>query len=279
MTPCRENKHHILSVKNLKVEIPNGAHPVEVLRGIDLTLGRGEILGLVGESGAGKSMLARTLVRLEAPAMLTGGEILLEDRDLARMTEKEISGLRGGKISMVPQNPMAAMDPLFSLKSHFREVFTSRVNRNGGNGYSSGQRSFLEKTVSFLKTVGIASPRERCRQYPHQWSRGMLQRGQLVMAFLSSPSVLIMDEVTSALDPTVCLQILDAIARLREEQGTAILLITHDLFIAAEICDRLAVIQSGRIVETGPVPELLDNSANPYTRSLMAAAFENGGTA
>jgi ABC-type dipeptide/oligopeptide/nickel transport system ATPase component len=269
--------NRILSVQNLTVKIPNGAHTVDVLRGVDLSLGRGEILGLVGESGAGKSMLARTLVRLEAPAMLTAGKILLEDRNLARMKEKEIYGLRGGKISMVPQNPMAAMDPLFSLKSHFREVFAARMNGNGGNGNGRSQRPFLEKTVSFLKTVGIASPLERCRQYPHQWSRGMLQRGQLVMAFLSSPSVLILDEVTSALDPTVSLQILDAVVKLREEHGTAILLITHDLFIAAEICDRLAVIQSGRIVETGPVRELLDRPTHPYTRSLVAAALDNGG--
>jgi ABC-type dipeptide/oligopeptide/nickel transport system ATPase component len=195
------------------------------------------------------------------------------------MTEKEIAGMRGGKISMVPQNPMAAMDPLFSLKSHFREVFAVQTAGNGGNVYSRNSRPFMEKTVAFLKTVGIASPWDRCRQYPHQWSRGMLQRGQLVMAFLSSPSVLILDEVTSSLDPTVCLQILDAVVRLREEHGTAILLITHDLFIAGEICDYLAVIQSGRIVETGQVRDILNRPMHPYTRSLLAAALENGGTA
>lgn len=274
-----KNGGSILSVKNLAVKIANGDQAVEVLRGIDLELGRGEILGLVGESGAGKSVLARTLLRLEAPAMLAGGEILLEGSNLARMTEKEISPLRGRKISMVSQNPMAAMDPLFSLKSHFKEVFAAGMDGKGGNGHGRNNNRFMEKTVAFLRSVGIASPEERCRQYPHQWSRGMLQRGQLVMAFLSSPSVLVLDEVTSALDPTVCLQILDTVSRLREEHQTAILLITHDLFVAAEICDRLAVIQSGRIVETGQVRELLDRPAHPYTRSLVAAAFENEGAA
>lgn len=273
----RKKEDQILTVRNLAVKISNGAGDVDVLKGIDLGLGKGEILGLVGESGAGKSMLARTLVRLEAPAVLTSGEILLDGRDLVRSSRKELSHIRGEKIAMVPQNPMDAMDPLFSMKAQFREVFMARNNGGRSNGNGGNRRLFLEKTEAFLRTVGIASPRERCRQYPHQWSRGMLQRGQLVMVFLSRPSVLVLDEVTSALDPTVCLQILDAVARLREEHGTAILLITHDLFLAAEICDRLAVISSGRIVETGPVRDIFQKPDHPYTRTLLSAAFDSRG--
>jgi ABC-type dipeptide/oligopeptide/nickel transport system ATPase component len=277
MTPLRRNEQKVLTVKNLTVRIPNGAETVEVLKGVELALGQGEIVGLVGESGAGKSVLARTLVRLEAPAVVSSGKILLNGEDIVRMKQREIAGLRGEGIAMVPQNPMSAMDPLFSMKAQFREVFRARINGNGNNGFRRQKSHFLEKTESFLRAVGIASPRERCRQYPHQWSRGMLQRGQLVMAFLSRPSVLVLDEVTSALDPTVCLQILDAVARLREEYGTAILMITHDLFLAAEVCDRLAVISSGRIVETGPVRDIFERPAHPYTRKLVSATLDRKG--
>jgi ABC-type glutathione transport system ATPase component len=217
MTPCLKKEPEALAVKNLTVRIPGASGSVEVLKGVEMELGQGEIVGLVGESGAGKSVLARTLVRLEAPASVSSGEILLNGEDLVRMKQKEVAGLRGKMIAMVPQNPMSAMDPLFSMKAQFREVFRARMNKNGNNGHGRQKNLFLEKTESFLRTVGIASPRERFRQYPHQWSRGMLQRGQLVMAFLSRPSVLVLDEVTSALDPTVCLQILDAVARLRED--------------------------------------------------------------
>jgi ABC-type dipeptide/oligopeptide/nickel transport system ATPase component len=262
----------VLSVNDLVVDIPNGKDPLRILQHVSLTLDRGEILGIVGESGAGKSLLARCLLRLESPAEITSGEILLDGHDLAAKTGREMKGIRGDKISLVLQNPVSAMDPLFSMGEQFREVLAARRNGTSGNG-----DGFFQSIRRLLKLVGIASPEEQCRRYPHQWSRGMLQRGQLVMGFLASPSVLILDEVTSALDPTVCLQILDAVVRLKEEKHTAVLLITHDLFLAAEICDRVAVIQKGRIVETGRVRNIFNAPGHPYTRSLISAAREASG--
>ena len=257
----------VLQVRNLVVEFPMGTQETTILRSIDLTLRRGEILGLVGESGCGKSLLARTLIRLEAPARIVSGSILLEGRELTASTQKEMLPLRGKKITLVLQNPEGAMDPLFTMGYQLREVLLSQVaapSERGRMGFTT-----IEK---LLGTVGIAAPRERCRQYPHEWSRGMLQRGQLVMAFLTTPAVMILDEITSALDPTVCLQILDAVSRLKAASSTAILLITHDLFLASEICDRVAVMQAGRIVETGTVQEIFGRPVHPYTRALVSSA-------
>ncbi len=221
----------------------------------------------MGESGSGKSLLARTLTRLEAPARISSGTILMEGRELASLTQKEMVKIRGKKITLVLQYPETAMDPLFILNAQFREVLSATAEAPIKRGNAA-----LSAVYKLLKAVGIAVPRERCRQYPHEWSRGMLQRGQLVMGFLTRPTVMILDEITSALDPTVCLQILDAVRRLKAETHTAILLITHDLFLAAEICDRVAVMKKGEIVETGTVREIFDRPAHAYTRELISLA-------
>jgi ABC-type dipeptide/oligopeptide/nickel transport system ATPase component len=235
------------------------------LRKIGLDLNRGEILGLVGESGSGKSLLARSLMRLEAPARIVEGSILLNGRELVSSTQKEMAALRGKTITLVLQNPEGAMDPLFTMGYQFKEVLAARTAATP----KPGKRGFAE-VEKLLADVGVADPRRRCRQYPHEWSRGMLQRGQLVMGVLTAPEVMILDEITSALDPTVCLQILDAVRRLKAASGAAILLITHDLFLASEICDRVAVMQGGEIVEAGRVEEIFDRPAHPYTRALVA---------
>ncbi|MBL0715410.1 MAG: ABC transporter ATP-binding protein, partial [Desulfosarcina sp.] len=235
--------------------------------GIDLTLRRGEILGLVGESGSGKSLFARSLLRLESPAAVRAGSILLDGRELTVKTQKQMRALRGKKIALVLQNPESAMDPVFTMGYQFREVLLSQEKST-----SRGRKAGFSKIERFLDAVGIASARKRCRQYPHEWSRGMLQRGKLAMVFSTRPAVAILDEITSALDPTVCLQVLDAIRRLKEKSGTAIMLISHDLFLAAEICDRVAVMKAGRIVETGTVREIFDGPVHPYTRALVSSA-------
>ena len=159
------------------------------------------------------------------------------------------------------QNPKTAMDPVFTMGSQFDEVISL-------SGFSKKKKRKI--IYNFLKNVGISSPKERCRQYPHEWSRGMLQRAQLVMAFSTSPELLILDEVTSALDPTICLQILDLIIRFKNEHHAGIILITHDLFIASKICNRLAVMHKGLIVETGTVREIFDKPVHPYTRLLVS---------
>ena len=257
----------VLKARKVSVDFPAGRGWTPVIKEADLTLHAGEILGLVGESGSGKSLLARTLTRLEAPARIASGSILLEDRELTALAQKEMAALRGRKITLVLQYPETAMDPLFTLDAQFREVLLATAAAPIKKG-----KAILSAAYKLLKTVGIAAPRERCRQYPHEWSRGMLQRGQLVMGFLTTPTVMILDEITSALDSTVCLQILDAVRRLKAETHTAILLITHDLFLAAEICDRVAVMKKGEIVETGTVREIFDRPAHAYTRDLISLA-------
>ncbi len=254
----------LLNVKNLSVSFPNGAR---VLDDVSLYLEAGEVLGLVGESGAGKSMLAKTMLRFEAPACIVSGSIFLYGQDLTAMTAKEMNRLRGRKISLAMQDPRRAMDPVFSMGSQFAEVFRAK-NGKRCRGLSKGE--LFEKIYALLEAVGISSGRQRCGQYPGEWSRGMLQRAQLAMVFSTSSPVLILDEVTSALDPTLVLQMIALIRKMKEEMNTAILMITHDIRIVAELCERVAVMQKGRILETGPVEDVLRAPNHPYTRLLLS---------
>lgn len=265
----------ILLVKDLVVDFPGRPADSRVLHDICLSLKRGEILGLVGESGSGKSVLARTLVRLESPATILSGSILLDGQELTAKGRREMRQVRGKKISLVLQDPKSAMDPVFTMGTQFREVLLSRNGSRIGN--RGEKKDVFHHIYELLESVGIASPNRRCRQYPHEWSRGMLQRAQVVMAFSNSPEVLILDEVTSALDPTICLQLLDIIIRLKEKQDTGIILITHDLSVAMEVCDRVAVMKRGRIVETGTVREIFDRPGHPYTHLLVSDIREHAG--
>lgn len=257
----------ILTVHNLTVDIPGHGR---VLDGIDLKISRGESLGLVGESGSGKSMLAKTLVRLERPARIVSGSIVVNGEELTGKNSKEMAKIRGRSISLAIQDPQAAMDPVFRMGAQFGEVLRS----SNGTGRKEKHHVF-PRIREWLTKVGISSPEERCRQYPHQWSRGMLQRAQLVMAFSTGAPVVILDEVTSALDPTVTLQILDLIRRMKEEHQTGILLITHDIFVAARICDRMAVMKNGQVVEIGDIVQMMDEPIHPYTRTLVSGAWGN----
>ena len=252
----------LLVVKDLKAAFPGDPDMSRVLRGISLSLNPGEILGIVGESGSGKTIFSKCLIRLESPAKIISGSIFFDDQELTAKTEKELRLIRGKRIALVMQNPKAAMDPVFTMGSQFDEVISL-------NKFSKKKKK--EIIYNLLKNVGIASPKERCRQYPHEWSRGMLQRAQLVMAFSASPELLILDEVTSALDPTICLQILDLIVRFKHEHHAGIILITHDLSIASKICDRLAVMHQGLIIEFGTVSEIFDNPVHPYTKLLVSS--------
>ena len=265
---------HILLVKNLVVDFPNMPTGSSVLRGVSLSLKQGEILGIVGESGCGKSVLARSLVRLESPARIISGSILLDGQELIIKSQRELRRLRGRKISLALQDPRSAMDPVFMMGNQLKEVVS--ISHTGKRAKKQCNADILRKIHTLLKGVGIASPKERCRQYPHEWSRGMLQRAQLVMVSSASPEVLILDEITSALDPTISLQILDLIIRLKTEQNTGIILITHDLSIALEICDRVAVMQKGRIVEMGKVRKIFEQPVHPYTKLVVSCQGADG---
>ncbi len=231
-----------------------------LLRNVNFSLCQGEIHGLVGESGCGKSLFARSLVRLETPARIVSGSILIEGTNVADKGPQALVPFRGKRISLVLQNPASAMDPVFTLASQFRDALS----------ILPGPERSMDRVYRLLEEVGISSPASRCRQYPHEWSRGMLQRAQLVMALLSNPESMILDEVTSALDPTIALQLIRLIARFRQTRQTAFILITHDLAMAAHVCDRISVMHQGTILETQDVNSLFKKPIHPYTIAFIA---------
>ena len=258
----------ILDVRDLVVDFPGKKINSRIISGLSLSLESGETLGIVGESGSGKSLLARTLVRLESPAKIISGSVVLDGQDLVAQHRREMKGLRGKKISLVLQNPKGSMDPVFTMGSQFREILalSSDPNQKG----SVNRETKDKKIYQLLKDVNIASPEERCRQYPHQWSRGMLQRAQLQMAFSTGPEVVILDEITSALDPAITIQILRLMSEYKKKHGTAIIFITHDLSVAGEICDRIAVMQRGTIVEQGNAKQIIESPSHSYTQRLVS---------
>ena len=259
-------KEDILKVSRLKVSVREKSQNRLLLHKVGFSLAKGEMHGLVGESGCGKSLLARTLVRLEAPARIVSGSVVLSGCEVADASTPIAKPFRGKKISLVLQNPISAMDPVFTLESQFKDALSilPRPERS------------MERVYRLLEKVGIASPASRCRQYPHEWSRGMLQRAQLVMALLSRPELLILDEVTSALDPTTGMQLIELITRLKQTEQITFLLITHDLAMAAHVCDRISVMYQGTIVETRPVEALFHNPKHPYTHALISATGIKG---
>ena len=260
----------LLAVKNLRVDLPLGGKYTRVLNNICFSLDSGEVCGLVGESGCGKSILARTLVRLESPGKIVSGSIRLNDLELTQQNRRQMGEIRKYRISLVLQDPKSAMDPVFTMGRQFKEVIKAREIEKQNRTASAIRR----KRNELLTSAGIASPKERCRQYPHQWSRGMLQRAQMLMGFSGTPEVVILDEVTSALDPTITLQIIRFIRQLKERGNTAILFISHDLAVAGTLCDRLMVMKEGTIVESGQTDKILRTPSDAYTRRLVSAIFK-----
>ena len=250
----------IIRVSGLGVAVREKAGDRVLLRDVNFSLGRGEIHGLVGESGCGKSLFARSLVRLEAPARIVSGSILIDGTHVADKGPHALAPFRGKMITLVLQNPVSAMDPVFTMASQFKDALS----------ILPGPERSMDRVYQLLEAVGISSPSSRCRQYPHEWSRGMLQRAQLVMALLSNPEAMILDEVTSALDPTIALQIVELIARLRQNRQTAFILITHDLAMAAHVCDRISVMHQGTILETQDVDTLFKRPEHAYTKEFVA---------
>ncbi len=263
-SPCPEDPDlsgpALLNVSGLGVAVRTREGDRVLLHDVDFTLGQAEIHGLVGESGCGKSLFSRSLVRLEAPARIVSGAIALDGVNVADLPAGDAAPFRGKKISLVLQNPVSAMDPVFTMASQFKDALSILPKK----------AQTMDRVYGLLEEVGISSPIERCRQYPHEWSRGMLQRAQLVMALLSTPDIMILDEVTSALDPTIALQIIELISRLRETRHTAFILITHDLAMAAHVCDRVSVMRRGTILETGDVKTLFTKPAHAYTRQFIS---------
>ena len=255
----------LLQINNLQTFFRTPQGVARAVDGVSLQVGEGEVLGIVGESGCGKSVLALSILRLlpMPPAFFGGGEIRFQDKDLLAFSSDEIRGIRGNRISMIFQEPMTALNPVFTVGNQMMEVF--RVHR------SMGRADALEKAVEMLAKVGVPAPERRIREYPYQLSGGMRQRVMIAMALACRPALLLADEPTTALDVSIQAQILELMTGLKAELNTAILLITHDLGVVAEITRRVAVMYTGRIMEEAPTIDLFDAPLHPYTRGLLTS--------
>jgi oligopeptide/dipeptide ABC transporter ATP-binding protein len=253
----------VLQVRNLRSYFHTRAGIIRAVDGVDLDVGAGRTIGLVGESGCGKSVTALSIMRLVDPPgrIETGSQILFAGRDLAELEEDELREIRGNEISMVFQEPMSSLNPVLSIGDQITEVV--RLHRRVSAGAAR------DRAIQLLGMVGIPTPARRLGDYPHQLSGGMRQRVMIAMALACEPKLLIADEPTTALDVTIQAQILELLRGLRERLGMAILLITHDLGVVAEMCDEVAVMYAGRIVELGSVGALFSRPQHPYTEALL----------
>ncbi|HET7515198.1 MAG TPA: ABC transporter ATP-binding protein [Gaiella sp.] len=253
----------LLRVEGLRTGFATTGGLLRAVDGVDLELGAGGTLGVVGESGSGKSVTALSIMRLvDRPGRVEpGSKILFEGRDLAKLSENEMSAIRGNDISMIFQEPMTSLNPVFTVGDQIGEA----VQLHQG----LGKRDATARAVEMMRLVGIPSAERRVDDYPHQMSGGMRQRVMIAMALACNPKLLIADEPTTALDVTVQAQILELMKDLRERLGMAILLITHDLGVVAEMVDEVAVMYAGRIVERGPVADVFAEPQHPYTEALL----------
>jgi peptide/nickel transport system ATP-binding protein len=252
----------ILEVKNLRTTFFSAGGPVHAVDNVSFNVRRGEAVALVGESGCGKSVTAMSIMRLVAsPGKITGGSIWFRGKDLAELSERDMRKVRGNDIAMVFQEPMTSLNPVFKIGSQVAEAI--RIHKD------VSKKEAWRMAGEMLELVSIPDPVKRLEDYPHQLSGGMRQRVMIAMALSCDPELLIADEPTTALDVTIQAQIMELLARLQERLGLAILLITHDLGVVAEFCERVVVMYTGRVVEEAPVRELFANPAHPYTRGLL----------
>ncbi|RMF22713.1 MAG: ABC transporter ATP-binding protein [Deltaproteobacteria bacterium] len=260
----------LLEVRDLTTAFYGERGRAVAVDGVSLEIAAGETLGLVGESGCGKSVTALSIMRLvpDPPGRIEGGSIRFDGRDLLELPEPAMRKIRGGEIAMIFQEPMTSLNPVFTIGYQIAEAVRIHLGMSKREAYA--------EAVRMLELVEIPDPAKRVRDYPHQLSGGMRQRVMIAMALSCNPRLLIADEPTTALDVTIQAQILDLLASLRERLGMAMMLITHDLGVVAEHADRLVVMYAGRVVEEGPVRDVLESPAHPYTRGLLASQPEFG---
>ncbi len=255
----------MLQVKRLTTRLKTEKGVVTIVNDLSFSLERGKTLALVGESGCGKSMTALSLMRIlpDPPALPPTGQVLFEGTDLLSLSEKKMRKIRGAKMAMIFQDPMSCLNPVYTIGDQLLEVVHLHLQLIG--------QAAIEHVIRALKQVGIPLPHERMHEYPHQLSGGMKQRAMIAMALLCEPDILIADEPTTALDVTVQAQVLDLMRALQQKTGMAILLITHDMGVVAEIADEVVVMYASKAVERGPIEAIFDNMAHPYTKALFAS--------
>jgi oligopeptide/dipeptide ABC transporter ATP-binding protein len=255
----------VLEVDGLVAEFHNPHGPnARVLDGVSFGVEEGEILGIVGESGSGKTITALSIMKLlPRSCRVQAGEILFRGNGLLALGDRQMNAIRGSELSMIFQNPRSSLNPLFRVEKTLAQVLRAHRGLKGAPARVA--------SIELLNDVGLPDPERIMRRYPHELSGGMAQRVMIAFALASNPKVLIADEPTTALDVTVQLQVIELLARLREEHGLTLLLITHNLSVVAEICDRVMVMYLGRIVEHGPVLEIFDNPRHPYTIGLLGS--------
>jgi len=260
---AESDKNVILEIDKLRTYFYSPDGVAKAVDGASFTLSKGKVLGVVGESGCGKSVTAQSVMRLvpTPPGKIVGGSIMFDGMDLTRLSMAEMRHVRGDRISMIFQEPMSSLNPVFTIGDQLSEMFILH------RGMS--RKDALDASTEMLDKVQIPAPRARIEEYPHQLSGGMRQRVMIAMALSCEPEILIADEPTTALDVTVQAQILDLIAQLKDDYGTAVEMITHDLGVIAETADNVVVMYAGRVVEQAETVPLFENTLHPYTRGLL----------
>ncbi|RMG93985.1 MAG: ABC transporter ATP-binding protein [Chloroflexi bacterium] len=256
--------NNILEVKGLKTQFFTESGVVKAVDGVDFVVKRGEVLGIVGESGCGKSVTSLSIMRLVGqPGKIVEGQIIFDNEDLLKLPESRMVKIRGNRISMIFQQPQSCLNPVFRVGEQLAEVLYIHQDM----GKEAGEK----RAIELLSMVGIPEPESRVKAFPHELSGGMAQRVMIAMALACVPELLIADEPTTALDVTIQAQILDLMRNLRSKMETSIILITHDLGVVAEMCDRVIVMYAGRVVEESPVVELFQQPKHPYTVALIGS--------
>ncbi len=263
----------LLEIENLQVEIPYGKMKVYPVSDVSFSLEEGEVLGIIGESGSGKSMAMKAIMGLlPEKAKASARKLQFQDLDLRNRTEKEYLPLRGSRMAMIFQDPMTALNPLIPIGEQLREIF-ERQRKKGRDSHAKDShiKDSKERAIALLASVGIPNPEEKYKQYPHEFSGGMRQRVLIAMALSCSPALLIADEPTTALDVTLQAQILDLLLEGVKARNTSLILISHDLSLVKERCKRILILYGGKVMEEGTVEEIFQAPEHPYTKALLAA--------